>query len=180
MLSVSADQEAELEILVKMLGKMEDDMDNAKRHDSPRVPSLGRRDLMKLGVGAGVVTMLKSPAAAQEAPVPPTAGLAEASSQNVQRWPDIRESEQVVATTQPGYAVSTVPGWVNKSGRASGNGPMDECSRRIVEFVSSYSDSKLTDQLVEEINYLMVDTVGCLYGGFESEPIRISARISQT
>jgi 2-methylcitrate dehydratase len=160
---------------------MEDHMDNAKRHDSPRVPSIGRRDVMKLGVGAGVaMTMLKAPASAQEAPAPPTGGLAEASSQNVQRWPNIGESEQVVATTQPGYAVSTGPGWVNKSGRASGNGPMDECSRRIVEFVTSYSESKLTDKLVETINYLMVDTLGSLYGGFESEPIRISARLSQT
>jgi 2-methylcitrate dehydratase len=156
-------------------------MDNAKRHDNvrPRVPSLDRRDLMKLGVGAGVaMTMLKAPARAQE--VPPTAGLDEAPKQNVQRWPDIRESEQVVATTQPGYAVSTGPGWVNKSGRAFGNGPMDECSRRIVEFVTSYSESKLTDKLVETINYLMVDTLGSFYGGFESEPIRISARLSQT
>jgi 2-methylcitrate dehydratase len=160
---------------------MEDHMDNAKRHDSPRVPSIGRRDVMKLGVGAGVaMTMLKAPASAQEAPAPPTGGLAEASSQNVQRWPNIGESEQVVATTQPGYAVSTGPGWVNKSGRASGNGPMDECSRRIVEFVTSYSESKLTDKLVETINYLMVDTLGSFYGGFESEPIRISARLAQT
>jgi len=158
-------------------------MDNAKKRDSlnPRVPSLGRRDALKLGVGAGVaMTMLKTPAPAQQAPLPPTAGLAEASSQNVQRWPNIGESEQVVATTQPGYAVSTGPGWVNKSGRASGNGPMDECSRRIVEFVSSYSESKLPDKLVETINYLMVDTLGSFYGGFESEPVRISARLSQT
>ena len=146
-------------------------MDNPKRRDSvrTRVRSLGRRDLMKLGVGAGAaMTMLKAPAHAQEAQVPPTGGLDEAPKQNVQRWPDIRESEQVVATTQPGYAVSTGPGWVNKSGRAFGNGPMDECSRRIVEFVSSYSESKLTDKLVETINYLMVDTLGSLYGGFES------------
>jgi 2-methylcitrate dehydratase len=57
---------------------------------------------------------------------------------------------------------------------------MDECSRRIVGFVSSYSESKLTDSLVEAINYLMVDTLGCLYGGFESDPIRISARLAQT
>jgi hypothetical protein len=69
--------------------------------------------------------------------------LDEAPKQNVQRWPDIRESDQVVATTQPGYAVSTGPGWLNKSGRTFGNGPMDESSRRIVEFVSSYSESKL-------------------------------------
>ena len=157
-------------------------MDNAKRHDkvSPRAPSLGRRDLMKLGVGAGVAMTALQPLQAQQPPAQPTSGLGQASSQNVQHWPDIQESREVTAAVQPGYAVSTGPGWVNNSGRASGNGPMDECSRRIVEFVTSYSESKLTDSLVETINYLMVDTLGCWYGGFESEPVRISARLSQT
>jgi 2-methylcitrate dehydratase len=133
---------------------------------------------MRLGVSAGVAMTMVKPLQGQQAL--PTGGLAPASSQNVQRWPDIQGSEQVAATTQTGYTVSTGPGWVNNSGRASGNGPMDECSRRIVEFVSSYSESKLTDSLVETINYLMVDTLGTLYGGFESEPARISARLSQT
>jgi len=148
----------------------------------PRVRAFGRRDLMKLSAGAGLAAaMLKPPAAsAQQAQVAPTAGLDEAPKQNVQRWPDIRESQQVTATTQTGYKVSTGPGWVNNSGRASGNGPMDECSRRIVEFVSSYSESKLTDPLIETINYLMVDTLAAFYGGFESEPIRICARLSET
>jgi 2-methylcitrate dehydratase len=158
-------------------------MDGEKKHNSvsPRVPPLGRRDLMKLSVGAGLaVSMLKAPAASAQQGPTPTGGLAEAPSQNIQHWPDIRESEQVVATTQPGYTVWTGPGWVNNSGRASGNGPMDECSRRIVEFVSSYSESKLTDKLVETINYLMVDTLSAFYGGFESEPVRICARLAQT
>jgi hypothetical protein len=143
----------------------------------PRAPSLGRRDLIKLGVGTGVAITALKPLQAQQ---PPTSGLGQASSQNVQRWPDIQESREVTAAVQTGYTVSTGPGWVNNSGRAAGNGPMDESSRRIVEFVSSYSESKLTGKLVEAINYLMVDTLGCLYGGFESEPIRISARLSQT
>jgi 2-methylcitrate dehydratase len=119
-------------------------------------------------------------ASAQRAETPPTSGLEEAPKLNVQRWPEIRESQQVAASTQTGYTVSTGPGWVNRSGRASGNGPMDECSRRIVEFVDSYSESKLTNSLVETINYLMVDTLACFYGGFESEPIRIAARLSET
>jgi hypothetical protein len=76
-----------------------------------------------------------------------------------------RESQQVAAARQTGYTVSTGPGWVHNSGRASGNGPMDECSRRIVEFVSAYSESKLTDPLIETINYLMVDTLAAFYGG---------------
>ena len=107
-------------------------MEQVKKHESvgAQARSLGRRDLVKLGLGAGVaMTVLKAQAPAQQGqqpPMPPTAGLAEASSQNVQRWPDISKSEQVAATTQTGYTVWTGPGWVNNSGRASGNGPMDE------------------------------------------------------
>lgn len=156
-------------------------MDSLKRDDGAdtQVTSPRRRDLMKLGIGAGfAMTMLKA-ASAQQVQVP-TGGLDAAPKANVQTWPDIRESQQVLASTQTGYDVSTGPGWVNNSGRASGNGPMDECSRRIVEFVSSYSESKLTGPLVETINYLMVDTLAALYSGFESEPIRICARLSET
>ena len=115
---------------------MDDIKDGVKKDESmnPKSSGLDRRDLMKLGVGAGIaMTVLKPPAAsAQQAQLPPTGGLEEAPKQNVQHWPDIRESGQVTATTQTGYTVRTGPGWVNNSGRASGNGPMDECSRRIV------------------------------------------------
>ena len=148
-------------------------MDHAKR-----VPS--RRDLIKFAAGTGAAMTALKPLQAQQPTAQPTSGLGQASSQNVQHWPDIQESREVAAAVQTGYTVYTGAGWVNNSGRASGNGPMDECSRRIVEFVSSYSESKLTEPLVETINYLMVDTLGCLYGGFESEPIRINARLSQT
>jgi hypothetical protein len=74
----------------------------------------------EIGAGTGLtMTMLKPPAAsAQQAIVPPTAGLEEAPKQNVQSWPDIRESHQVASTTQTGYTVSTGPGWVNHCGPA--------------------------------------------------------------
>ena len=146
-----------------------------------RVRSFRRRDLLKFGAGAGVgIAALKPLQAQQQAGPAPSGGLGQASSQNVQRWANIQNSQEVAASTQPGYNVATGPGWVNNSGRASGNGPMDECSRRIVEWVDSYSESKLTPSLVETINYLMVDTLGSIYGGFESEPVRISARLSAT
>ena len=116
--------------------------------DRRKTHPLARRDLMKLGLGAGLaVTSLKPPTARAQTPGLPTGGLDEAPKQNLQRWPDIRESRQVTASAQPGYMVSTGPGWVNSSGRAAGNGPMDECTGRIVEFVSSYSESRLTDSL---------------------------------
>jgi 2-methylcitrate dehydratase len=57
---------------------------------------------------------------------------------------------------------------------------MDESSRRIVDWVHGFSESNLTDSCIDTINYLQNDTLGSLYGGFESEPARINARLSQT
>src|ERR1700730_12753758 len=175
------------------LRKWESEMGDDKENDikksakvSGRVSRLGRRELIKLGAGAGVAVagMLTAPAAfsqqTQQGPTPPTGGLDQASSDRVQHFPDIAESEEVITTVQPGYMTKTGPGWVNNSGRANGNGPMDECSRRIVEWVLGFSESNLTDSCIETINYLQNDTLGGLYGGFESEPARINARLSQT
>src|SRR2546426_4276370 len=138
--------------------------------DNVTKKTLTRRDLMtKVGAGAGVaVAMLKNASAqqGQQVPTPPTSGLDQASHQNEQRFPDIRQSEEVVTSVQTGYITKTGPGWVNNSGRASGNGPMDECSRRIVEWVHKLSESDLTDSCVETSNYLQHDTLGSLYGGF--------------
>jgi hypothetical protein len=149
---------------------------------------LGRRDLMKLGVGAGAAAagMLSAPGVlAQQgqqapSPVPPTSPLAQQSrlGDGTQIWPDLRESEMVTASMQAGYNVSSGPGWVNNSGRANGNGPMDECSRRIVEWVHAYSASDLTDSLAGTIGEAMMDSIGVLYAGFESEPARANARLA--
>jgi 2-methylcitrate dehydratase len=163
-------------------------MDNVTRKDvsvSPRVPALGGSDLIrKLGLGTGAaVAMLKTTSGQQGRggpPAPPTAGLGQAPSGNVQHFPDIDESQEVITTVQPGYITKTGPGWVNNSGRANGNGPMDECSRRIVEWVHKFSDSDLTPSCIETMNYLQNDTLGSFYGGFESEPARINARLSET
>src|SRR5579863_1390640 len=157
-------------------------MENSRISDGlePGVRRIKRRNLLRLAASAGAVMTATKSLKAQQPGGSPTGGLAEASSINVQRWPNIQRSQEVTASTQVGFNVATGPGWRNDSGRAFGNGPMDECSRRIVEFVSSYSEAKLSDSLVETINNLMVDTLGAWYGGFESEPVRIAARLSQT
>src|SRR5690348_11244157 len=161
-------------------------MPDDKSAKSKRVSTLGRREVIKLGAGVAAAGILEARAFAQQAtlqgqqPGPPTAGLDKAPSDRVQHFPDINESEEVITTVQPGYVTKTGPGWVNNSGRAYGNGPMDECTRRIVEWVHGFSESDLTASCIETIHYLQNDTLGCLYGGFESEPARINARLSQT
>ncbi len=144
---------------------------------------MDRRKLIKLGVSAGVAAA--GVLAAQSAMGQGQQGgrmsgpLAPTSTDGVQKWPEIVESGEMVTADQVGFDMYSGPGWVNNSGRAFGNGPMDECTKRIVEWVSSYQ-LKPTDAFLEAFNFLMLDTVGSLYSGFESEPARINARLAQT
>jgi 2-methylcitrate dehydratase len=159
--------------------------DNREKDKKVSRSRLGRRDLMRLGAGAAMAGMLKAPAAfarqgQQLPPISPTSPLAPREHGREQHFPDIRESQEVITTVQPFYITKTRSGWVNDSGRAWGNGPMDECSRRIVDWVRGFSFKDLDAKTIETINYLQTDTVGMLYAGFESEPARINARLSQT
>ena len=117
-------------------------MDDMKKKESAglKMPALGRRDLMKMGVSAGVAMAIPaaSEAAAQEATParqtraaaapardmagPPTGGLQKALNRGTQTWPMIQKNKVVTASTLPGYTLHTGPGWVNNSGRAFGNG----------------------------------------------------------
>jgi 2-methylcitrate dehydratase len=147
-----------------------------KRSDNtkPQAPGLGRRDLMKMGAVAGVAAMtqmLHAPrASAQEA----ATGLTQdqRSAYRPEAW---REAERYA-----GVKMETGPGWKNDSNRASGNGPMDDTSRQIVEYVSAFSESNLTDPLVSAFHNTMVDSIASLISGFESEPARICARLART
>ena len=80
----------------------------------------------------------------------------------------------------PGTAVVTHSGWKNDAGRASGNGPMDDTTRQIIRYVSSFSEANLTDSLVDALGDTMLDAVSCFIAGFESEPARICARMART
>jgi len=143
---------------------------------------LGRREMIrKMGLGAGVAAaaMFNSEIASAQQAAPATNPLGQQSTRGdgTQHWPDIRESEMVPASVQTGYTVSSGPGWVNNSGRASGNGPMDESTRRIVEWVHAYSPADFTKSLEAVVGDAMMDSLGVMYGAFESDPARINARL---
>src|ERR1700722_12042127 len=86
---------------------------------SAKYSGLDRRDLMKLGVGAGVavagILAAQTTTPAQQGtpptPISPASPLAPRNHAQIQIWPDIRESQEVVATTQVGYTVYTGTGW---------------------------------------------------------------------
>ena len=169
-----------------------------KEESNNRTGDLGRRDLMKMGVSAGVAMAIPaaSEAAAQEATPArqssaaaaparrgaevgaPTGGLQKATNRGTQTWPMIQKNKVVPASTLPGYTLHTGPGWVNNSGRAFGNGPMDETTQRMVDFVDWYDAKRMSPKLIETVNYLMLDTLSVFYCAFEAEPIRICARLA--
>jgi hypothetical protein len=115
-------------------------------------PGLGRRELIKLGVGAFAASAAAPAFAAQQGA---DRGIAPASNR------------------PEGLKPYTRVGWINDANRASGNGPMDDTTRQIVRYVGSFSDSILNDAVVHTVNRTMVDTMACLISGFESEPARI-------
>jgi 2-methylcitrate dehydratase len=118
--------------------------------------ALGRRDLMKLGAGVVASTLNAPNLLAQGRPQPPAAG------------------------ERPGDALAhTEAGWVNDANRASGNGPMDETTRQIVRYVSSFNESMLTDAAIHTVNRTMVDSMAALISGFESESARICVRLAR-
>jgi len=157
-------------------------MPDVKKKDKKQA-GLSRRSMMKLGAGAAAAGILSAPASLaqqQQAPSRPTGPLAPIDHSFDQHFPDIRESQEVISTVQPFYITKTKYGWTNNSGRAWGNGPMDESTRRIVEWVDKFSFNDIDAKTLETLNWLQTDTVGMTYAGFESEPARINARLSQT
>lgn len=137
---------------------------------APRSYALDRRELMKMGVGAGLVmgqALQASVASAQEG-----RGTA---TEDLSYRPDSWRNEQRYA----GVEMATGPGWKSDSTRASGNGAMDETSRRIVEYVHSFSAADLTGALESAFANTMLDSIASLVSGFESEPARICARLAR-
>ena len=80
----------------------------------------------------------------------------------------------------PRAGVISQTGWKNNANRAWGNGPIDETTRRIVKYASSFSESVLTGPVLDALNNVMLDAIASLIAGFESEPARISARLART
>ena len=140
-----------------------------------RPSALDRRELLKLGTGVGAglaMNQLLTPvtASAQEGARPQAVG--QAPAYRPERW---REELRYA-----GVEMATGPGWQHGANRASGNGSMDETSRRIVEYVHAFSASDLTPALESAFHNTMLDSIASLVSGFESEPARICARLART
>src|SRR5215471_692966 len=126
-----------------------------------RSPAVGRRDLLKLGAGvvAATVGARQAPASAQrrEAQAPPPGSV---------RQPDAPRPH-------------TGPGYRNDANRLGANGPMDDTTRKVVKYVHDFGEHDLTAPVRQAIDQTMVDSMAAVISGFESEPVRIAARLSR-
>src|SRR5215475_7252015 len=132
-------------------------MDGVKKDNESRlrVPSFGRRDLVKLGAGA-VWTALSAPALL------------------AQRGGGGRRAER-----PEGFNLATGVGYKNDANRISGNGPMDHTSQVLVSYVNSFSESNLTEPVTTGVNKLMLDCMVALIGSFGSEVGQITSRLAK-
>ncbi len=139
-----------------------DDLKNDNKAGFQNSP-LRRRDLIRLGAGV-VASALTGRAASAEAggriqnqvPAPP---------------PGSPPPDEWRPHTGPGYKYT--------ANRYGGNGPMDESTRKIVEFVHGYRYANMSPSVVRAVNRAMVDSIASVFAGFEEEAVRIAARAAR-
>src|SRR5262249_55799234 len=144
--------------------KMNKDSDK-KRRKSPG-SGIGRREALKLGVTAGV-------GAVTGAFLPPPVPAQQKSQIALQQ---LSPAKKGVVPGGPPYLSSHEPtrrvakyGWKNTSGRAYGNGPMDDISKQIVSYVHNFH-TPVTDSMAKNMALMLfVDTIGCGIAGFETD-----------
>jgi hypothetical protein len=133
--------------------------------DRPSVPApVGRRDLIKLGAGLVVGAVTASDALAQRGggrgsrgPVPPVGSG--------------RPADELRPHTGPGY--------INDYNRLDGNGPMDDATRKIVDFAQKYNYADMSPTTLKMANRTMVDSIGCAFAGFEEHAVRVCAKLAK-
>ena len=153
-------------------------------------PAMGRRRLLKMGVGVAVAAatnMLhaqdKSGQAAQEKA--PNAA-AQDSPEEAARLASVRDGASKPVPGGPPYLTPHSPqhrvakygDFMNTSGRLYGNGPMDETSHRIVSYVNSFK-LDVTADLSRDVGYMLEDTIGCAISAIETDSIRAGVRLAK-
>lgn len=123
------------------------------RDRSESTTGFARRELMKISAAAvaSLPMLAGSPLFAQQAAQPPAAA----------------------------GAIPDAPQPNNTAVAASDDGGWDEPSRRLVDYVASFSEANLSDRVAEAAGYTLLDTMAALVAGFEAEPVRIGARMAR-
>ena len=133
---------------------MRSEMSNDKNTLEAATTVLGRRKLMKMGLGLGVAAagqMLPGASGFGQQPgAKPQVAAPNAASQDspeeAARLASVRDGASKPVPGGPPYLtpheaqhrVAKYGEFMNTSGRLYGNGPMDETSRRVVSYVNSF------------------------------------------
>ena len=177
---------------------MDTKKENGKLNINDQVFSVGRRELMKLGVGAGVaaavtpaVTLAPSARSGERTSSWPWRCAPHRGERCAHRRPAAGPEDSAVARNcrehGSGYVNhnrlhSPHPALVGKTLPAAAlrqRPNVDESTRRLVEFTANFSESQMTPAVQTAINYLMLDFLACWFSGFETDPGRAAARLSQ-
>ena len=120
-------------------------MDDLKNDDKAgfQNPTLRRRDLIKIGAGVVASAMTGTAASAE-----PRGGF---QKQTTAPPPGSPPPDEWRPHTGPGYKYT--------ANRYGGNGPMDDTTRKIVEFVHRYKYSDMSPPVIKAVNRAMVDSI---------------------
>jgi 2-methylcitrate dehydratase len=172
-----------------------DDQDNTDQsaNETLQAAGVGRRNVLKLGVGAGAIAAAQMlggyKGVAQEGRKDPF-DIAYATGWGDQFQPisdsmfsrggkPVPGGPPYLTPHAPQHRTAKYGDFMNTSGRSYGNGPMDETSRKIVSFASSFK-VELTDAIVKDaIGTMFVDTLGSAIAAFETDSIRCGAKLAK-
>jgi 2-methylcitrate dehydratase len=147
-----------------------------KKDEISKASVIDRRDLMKLGVGAGVGAMLgpilntENASAAAALPTDPQL-TTDGQQTALPPWGSLPNP------TGPTHRVSSA-GFKVTGNRAFGMAPYDDITRQVLEYAESFWNSPMSDSVTLAVSELMVDSLGCIIAGFDSDPVRAAARVA--
>ena len=110
--------------------------------------ALGRRDLMKVGVGVVATALAAQRTSAQRGAELPPSQVPPPGSPPPDTWRPY-----------------TGAGYKNEANRLDGNGPMDETTRKIVKYVHDFKEADMTPSVVKAVNRTMVDSMASAVAG---------------
>ena len=176
------------------------DEEQEKRTAGHDEAGLKRRDLMKLGAGAGVGLVLGQVLnleGAEAAGKPEAGELAAATKPAISAASSLSALPQALTTDDqptplppwgslpnPTGARGAGPRRVSKAGfkvtgnRAFGMAPYDDITRQVLEYAEKFWNTPMSDATTFAVSELMVDALASAIAGFESDAVRATARVS--
>jgi 2-methylcitrate dehydratase len=162
--------------------------DAMKSTQEAQASALGRRDMLKMGVGLGVAAaanLLHASTTGQQQPKEAPNGASQDSPEEAARLASVRDGASkpvpggppYITPHGPQHRVAKYGDFMNKSGRLYGNGPMDETSRLIVSYAGSFK-MDISDQLMLDVGHMLEDTIGCAISAIETDSIRAGVRLA--